>query len=451
MIFTDLNPADGMGANCSLVEIGPYKLVIDCGINPKEMGLTAIPEIERLNGHEIDLAIVTHCHLDHLGALPLLLRHLPDLEILMSIPSQMLYDRMLRNSVSVMRRQREEHYVPEYPLYTHEDVDRLSNHIHPIHYGKTRILEKDGEELSITLFSSGHVVGAAGIELVYKHRRIFFTGDVLFEAQSILQGAKFPAGSYDTLVMETTRGATSVDPYFNRNGEIENLIETIRNTLNGGGSVLIPVFALGRMQEILNLIHRARLRGDIPVTPVFSSGLGMELAEYIDKITKRTELCTFSSKVIREMKVKPAKGLKPGKRVRVPGLYVCSSGMMVEHTPSWRVAASLLPFHENTLCFVGYCDPDTPGGKLLETKPGEPFLFDSLKMDLPLRARIRKFDLSGHANRDELLSFAIEREPRSVVLTHGDPDARAWFANSLSQSPGTVQVTIPKAFESCLV
>jgi Cft2 family RNA processing exonuclease len=451
MILTDLNPADGMGANCCLVEIGPFKLVIDCGINPKELGLKAIPDLQRLEDHKVDLAILTHCHLDHLGALPLLLNHLPEVEIVMSVPSQMLYSRMLHNSVNVMKRQREEHYIPEYPLYTHDDIDRLANHVHPLLYGKTRVLEKQGEELSITLHSSGHVVGAAGIELVYKHRRILFTGDVLFSQQSILQGARLPELPVDTLVMETTRGGSEVDPYYNRNEEVKVLIETARNTLRAGGSVLIPVFALGRMQEIMNLLHQARLRGDLPITPVFSSGLGMDLAEYIDKITKRTELCTFSSKVIREMKVKPVKNLRPGKRVPIPGLYVCSSGMMVQHTPSWRVAASLLPFNENTICFVGYCDPDTPGGQLLQTKPGDDFLFEQINLALPLRAKIRKFDLSGHANRDELMAFALAREPRSVVLTHGDPDARQWFSRTFEKIPEPPQVNIPKSFEPCLV
>jgi len=125
--------------------------------------------------------------------------------------------------------------------------------------------------------------------------------------------------------------------------------------------------------------------------------------------------------------------------------------MMVQHTPSWKAAASLLPFHENTICFVGYCDPATPGGELLQTKPGDKFLFEQLNMDLPLRAKIRKFDLSGHANRDELMSFALSQEPRSVVLTHGDPDARDWFSEAFQETLNPPQITIPKSFEPCLV
>ncbi len=451
MIYTDLNPSEGMGANCTLIEIGPFKLVIDCGINPKLLGLSAIPKLELLDGLKIDLGILTHCHLDHLGALPMLLNRIPDLEIIMSLPSQMLYQRMLRNSVSVMRRQREEKYIEGYPLYGSEDIDRLANHVHPLMFGVPKVLEKEGEQLSVILHPAGHVIGAAGVELIYKHRRIFFTGDVLFESQSILQGAKFPNGIVDTLVMETTRGATPTDPRFKRSEEIQSLIQTIANTLKGGGSVLIPVFALGRTQEILNLIYRARLRGEIPITPVFSSGLGMDLADYIDKITKRTELCSFSTKVIREMHVKPVKNVQPGKRVPIPGIFVCSSGMMVEQTPSWRVAASLLPYNENTICFVGYCDPDTPGGQLLSTKPGDKFLFEQLDLALSLRAKVRKFDLSGHANRDELIAYAKTLEPRSILLTHGDPEARDWFEETLIEETTAVQIENPKPLQPYLI
>ena len=125
MIYTDLNPSGEMGANCCLIEIGSFKLVIDCGIDPKELGKKAIPNLDLLDGQYIDLAILTHCHLDHLGALPLLPKIVPDVQIAMSIPSEILYQRMLHNSVNVMKRQREEHCIPEYPLYYHDDVDRL--------------------------------------------------------------------------------------------------------------------------------------------------------------------------------------------------------------------------------------------------------------------------------------------------------------------------------------
>jgi Cft2 family RNA processing exonuclease len=106
--------------------------------------------------------------------------------------------------------------------------------------------------------------------------------------------------------------------------------------------------------------------------------------------------------------------------------------MMVEHTPSYKIAASLLPHPNNGLCFVGYCDPDSPGGKLLEDRDEATFFFNSLDYSAPIRASIDQYDLSGHADRSELIEYAEQTEARSIVLTHGDTDARKWFEYELS-------------------
>lgn len=119
--------------------------------------------------------------------------------------------------------------------------------------------------------------------------------------------------------------------------------------------------------------------------------------------------------------------------------------------PSYRVASCLLPYNDNTICFVGYCDPDTPGGRIQKTKPGEDFLFDAYEKQVPLRCRIRRFDLSGHAGRDELLDFVLGTDPRSVVLSHGDPDAREWFQNKLTQMRPGMKVLDPTPLETTLV
>ena len=107
--------------------------------------------------------------------------------------------------------------------------------------------------------------------------------------------------------------------------------------------------------------------------------------------------------------------------------------MLVEHTPSYKVAASLLPHANNGICFVGYCDPDTPGGALLGDPNAETYFFDVLDYRAPRRASIDRFDLSGHANRDELADFAEQTQARSIILTHGDQEAREWFETELGQ------------------
>jgi Cft2 family RNA processing exonuclease len=93
---------------------------------------------------------------------------------------------------------------------------------------------------------------------------------------------------------------------------------------------------------------------------------------------------------------------------------------------------------------VGYCDPDTPGGQLLSATSGGNFLFSTLGYSTPIRAAIERFDLSGHADREELLQAAINLDPRAIVLTHGSEESRNWFLDELTYNAPQIQVLSPK-------
>lgn len=123
--------------------------------------------------------------------------------------------------------------------------------------------------------------------------------------------------------------------------------------------------------------------------------------------------------------------IEPGRELPMRGIYLVSSGMLVERTPSYMLAPSILKDDRNSILFIGYCDPSTPGGKLLEAQPGEPFEFEAIDLSEPVRAKIRQFDLSGHADREELLALAEKLSPKSIFLHHGDPESRDWFSQAL--------------------
>ncbi|MGF1451881.1 MAG: MBL fold metallo-hydrolase [Opitutales bacterium] len=208
MKIVDLSRTDGIGASCQWLEIGPFRVMIDAGLDPKGVGLEATPCFEAAPYEPADAIVLTHCHLDHLGSLPLAAQRYPAAPILCSRPSEVLAPRMLRNSANVMKRQRVEQGISEYPLYGRKAIDNLDERLIGLDYRKPFHLEKDGKELTITLYRAGHIVGAAGVLLSYKHRQIFVTGDVLFGPQRTLPGADFPDFPLDTLIMETTRGST---------------------------------------------------------------------------------------------------------------------------------------------------------------------------------------------------------------------------------------------------
>ena len=448
MEFTDLNPHGGIGANCVLARIGPFKLLIDCGLHPKKLGPEALPDFAPLEGVELDLIVLTHCHLDHLGALPLVAARYPDTPLITSVPNLSLAPRMLRNSVNVMKRQREEHGITEYPFFVQRDVSELAKRLSAQRFGRPTPYHKQGETLELVLHPAGHVGGAAAAEFRHSGRRHLFSGDVLFDAQRTLRGARLPDEKLETLVLETTRGAKAPEPGVNRASETERLIRRIAGILGRGGSCLIPVFALGRMQEMFKILFEARNAGHLPKCPVYAAGLGMDLSKYFETIRRRTRLIDFDSSMLERMKIRDLdQNMRPGRDLAQKGIYLVSSGMMVENTPSYKVAASLLAHPKNGLCFVGYCDPDTPGGKLLAERGAPTFFFEALDFACPVRASIDQFDLSGHADRAELADFAELVSPRTVVLTHGDPEAREWFKDTLPDRLPEATILDPEPLE----
>lgn len=434
MKLTDLNRDGGIGANSLFIQLGDLNILVDCGLHPKKVGRAATPDLTPLRSVTLDLILITHCHLDHIGSLPVVMREHPNTPVLMSSSSRMLIERMLHNSANVMLRQREAEKIPDYPLFTHEEVDRCAKRFTPLPFGHAKHFRGAKDDIEIIFHGAGHVAGAVGVELRHKHRHIFFTGDVLFDAQRTTPAAKFPAGHFDTLVMETTRGTTERPMGKERVNEVARLIASINDTIQRGGSFLAPVFALGRMQELMSIIHDARKFGRVVSCPIYASGLGVDLADYFDDIAKKTKHVQFNRTIMKELHVKPLpRKLAPGEDPKQNALYLVSSGMMVENTPSYILASGLLGHARNTIGFVGYCDPDTPGGQLLAAKPGDDFLFETAHVRTKVKAHIERFELSGHADREELLEFALQTEARSIVLTHGDPPARAWFAQQLAE------------------
>ena len=439
MKLIDLNRDGGIGANSLFIELAGLNLLIDSGLHPKKAGRLATPDFSQIRGKKLDLIIITHCHLDHIGSLPVVMREHPEAAVVMTTSSRMLIERMLHNSANVMLRQKEEENIPDYPLFTHEEIERFGKRLVGLNFGHAKHFRSNKSEIEIIFHPAGHVAGAAAVEIRHGQRGIFVTGDVMFENQRTLDGAKFPTGHFDTLVTETTRGNTERAVEKSRGAELARLMTSINNTIQRGGSFLLPVFALGRMQEILAVVHDARNFRRLVDCPIYASGLGLDLVDYFDDISRKTKHLHFNRSIVKDLKIHPLpRKLTPGKDPAQNALYIVSSGMMVENTPSYTLASGLLGHARNTIGFVGYCDPDTPGGQLLLAKHGDPFVFEALHVKSKVMATVERFELSGHADRHELLQFAVQTGARTIVLTHGDPAARAWFAKQLAAAiPGT--------------
>src|SRR2546430_1940576 len=234
MRITNLNPDTQIGASGWFAEIEGHGLLMDAGIHPKREGREALPRFDLIKDLECDAIVISHCHHDHVGALPVAMRYFPRSHVLLTELSYFLVERVLHNSVNVMKRQRDELGIREYPLYSHDELDEIA----PLFQGFKYNREIDwaaykphqiGEASSPTLefYDAGHALGSAGIMLRGKKETLFYTGDVCFHDQTILRGARFEDVRADVLIMETTRGNREIPAGFSREGEVERLTAAI--------------------------------------------------------------------------------------------------------------------------------------------------------------------------------------------------------------------------------
>lgn len=455
MRVTNLNPDTSIGASAWFVEIEGHRLLMDAGIHPKREGHSSLPLLDLVKDQELDAIAITHCHHDHVGALPVALRYFARANVLMTELSYFLVERVLHNSVNVMKRQRDELGIREYPLYSHGEVDEIA----PLFQGFKYNREIDWASfhktragfLSPTLefYDAGHALGSAGIMVRGQKETLFYSGDVCFHDQTILKSARFEDVEAEVMIIETTRGNRQAWPGFTREAEIERLSQSIQAVLDRKGSVLIPTFALGRTQEILALLAILIGEGKLSRQPIYIGGLGRVFTEIYDLEAHRThrqhpnlQLHEALNLVVLEQGQADRMNLGGGK------LFVITAGMMSENTAAHNLAARMIGDESQAIFFVGYTDPDTPGGRLRAAQPGETFLFSPVAGEVTHRCEVKSFDLTAHANRDEMLEFIGQVEPRVVLLTHGDDDSRDWFEQEIRSRYPRIQVLQPKPGET---
>ena len=262
--FTNISGAEEIGANCYLLEMDGTRIVLDSGMHPKREGMAAMPDFDSMEPNSVEAVFLSHSHLDHLGTLPVLQEKQPAAEVFMTPAAAALSEVMLHNSVNVMSAKRLDLGIVEYPFFTHNDLDRLSDAWHAKSCNEVfRVGFR--QNVLATFYDAGHILGSAGVMLEGESgHTVLYTGDVQFDDQSMIPGADFPESGVDTLIMECTRGGFQRSAHYSRPEEMVRFGKAIAETLERGGAVLIPVFAIGKSQEMLFNIHRFKQQGGIP-------------------------------------------------------------------------------------------------------------------------------------------------------------------------------------------
>lgn len=445
--ITHLNPDEGIGASCWLASLNGHNLLLDAGTHPGRVGLEILPLLDSVKDVEVDAIALSHCHLDHVGALPVALRYFPQAPVFMTVPSYFLVERVLHNSVNVMVRQRDESGIKGYPLFSHEEVDDYAAVFQGIPYRKEiswgRMASKTAGP-TLEFFDAGHTLGSAGVLVKSGKSSLFYSGDVCFHDQTLLRGARFDEVKADTLILESTRGNHAVAPGFTRQDELDRLEETLQAVLSRNGPVLIPAFGLGRTQEILAFLALLMQKGKIRRQPVYIGGLGRVFTEIYDLQAKGTHRSHPKLRLTEALQLTVLSGREVESiGLNGPKIFVMTAGMMTENTGSHTLAMRMLENPRAGICFVGYTDPESPAGRLRAAAPGQEFLFSAGAGHIRRRCRVETFDLTAHALREDLVDWVEQMGPKTVVLGHGEHEARQWMAAEISARLPKVRVLQP--------
>src|SRR5215475_38294 len=419
-------------------------------MHPKNTGEDALPNFKALADSEVEAILMSHAHQDHIGTLPLAMRRFPGARVFMTEPTAEVGSVLLHNSVNVMTRQREEIGELSYPLFTHREIDRASERWRKcptrqrISIAGERAAQREKDTLTFEFFDAGHVLGSTGILLRGEGHTVFYTGDVNFDDQTIMQAAGFPDERIDVLIMECTRGDHAKPQGWSRRGEEQRLAEALSAALERDACVLIPVFALGKTQEILAMLYQFRRQRLLPEFPIYIGGLSSKFTDIYDRRTHSTRRQLPRLKLMREV----APFILNDETVRdtaVRGgrVYVLSSGMMIPKTLSNVFARRIVENPQHSIFFVGYANPESPAGLLRQAAQGCEVALDPDKPPQQIRCNIEQFQFSAHATRESLIDYAKRISPKKILLVHGDPPAVEWMRATLSNELSDSEVIVP--------
>jgi cleavage and polyadenylation specificity factor subunit 3 len=429
--FIALGGAGEIGANCYYLNIEGTGILLDCGMHPQKTGLNSLPNFDLIKEQPVDFVLISHAHMDHLSSLPYLVQRHPYIRIISTPQTRAIAELTLHNSVSILKEQLREE--DEIKIYSHEEIDLLIQSIEYRSYGDKFELEgyNGSKIINASFHDAGHILGSAGILIDTGNVKLFYTGDIKLSSQSLIDKAKLPKTKVDILLLETTYGATDTDALLSWEMEAKRFALEANNVIGNGGSILIPVFSLGKHQEILSTIWKLMQKGSLTQTDIYTGGMGPKIGRVYDynryavkMIDKEFELKNIPQKNLYEI-------TNYDEFFKNPSIVLASSGMVLERTASFNLAQVWIKRHKSAIFSVGYMEESTPGFKLANTIKGEKIKLSQFSEPEVVKCDVKRFRFPSHALREELISIVKKLNPKKVILVHGDPMAIDWVGANI--------------------
>jgi uncharacterized protein len=430
MEFLALGGADEIGASCYLYRRAGGSVLIDAGVRTGLLGAAALPALDGIETAP-DAFFLSHAHLDHVGALPLLLARFPKMRCLTTPLSLKLAIANLNDTVKVNAQN-------GLALFGYREVVAALNRFEvvpslvPIDIDTQR-----GERWRLLPTPAGHLPGAHGLLIQGQDELVFHTGDFNNVATHLTEAAwRFPQPPHQIpVVSEATYGDVQLP---SRKEQVQRFVAAMSDVLRAGGNVLIPSFALGRAQEIIQTLLTQMAGGLVPRVPIYLDGLVRTVTEImqdslehlpkaLQNFAQNTPALFFAPPV-QVVTDKAQREAVLAKR----GVVVIASSGMLSGGASPIYAHAWLPGADNGLFLVGYQDEDSPGRRLLELQQGGDVVLPTGVVSA--YCRVERYALSGHADRGGLLSHIAQFQPSLVALVHGEVGARHSLATTLSKS-----------------
>ncbi len=422
-----LGGASEIGASCMLLETGETAIIVDCGTRIK--GDNPIPDLDSLTGKSIDAVLVSHAHTDHTGALPILHEAFPGVPIYMTPPTLELVTILQRDALRLMESALERE--GELPFYTEKQVNSMLSMCIPIQHGDA-VTVKD---VVVGYHPASHILGASMIHVTTPAGEALFTGDYSVSSQRTVPGLIRPKVSADIIISEATYGNRL---HSNRKTAEEKLIRKVNEVVTEEGIVLIPAFAIGRAQEVLLILQWAMQNKRMPQLPVYADGMVRAVNQVYsthEKYASRSLRYKIrkSSNAFYTDYIHPVKSPDERKEIlkKAPCIIVSSSGML-SGGPSAFYASELVKNEKNAILITGYQDEESPGRALLALAENKEKELKLGEETYEVKCKFDSYRLSAHADRMQMAGFTESFNPRTVVLIHGDAEAKKIMADSLT-------------------